>query len=145
MAKAPTSFPGPNADQAIQAASVGMDWMRQITDESLKQSRTMLEGFLSAARKTADSLDQQATEVRERSMTLASQSLSNAFDFAHKVTRARDPQELLQLQSEFISQQAQLVAEQSKRFGENISRAANEIGRMTKGSAETSRRNNDAA
>ena len=126
MAKGPMSIPEQNTERAMQAANFGMDWMRQITEESLNQSRVMFEGFLSAARKTAESLDQQVSEVRERSMTLATEGLSNAYDFAHRATSAKDPQELLQLQSEFISQQAQAVAEQSKLLGESISRGANE-------------------
>ena len=138
MAKGPTSIPEQNAKRAMQAANFGMDWMRQITEESLNQSRVMFEGFLSAGRKAADSFDQQMSEVRERSMTLATEALSNAFDFAHKATRAREPQELVQLQSEFISQQAQAVAEQSKLLGESISRGANEV--TTSRVAEASRR-----
>ena len=67
MAKGPTSIPEQNAERAMQAANFGMDWMRQITEESLNQSRVMFEGFLSAARKTAESFDQQVYEVRERS------------------------------------------------------------------------------
>ena len=76
-------------------------------------------------------------------MTLATEALSNAFDFAHKATRAREPQELLQLQSEFISQQAQAVAEQSKLLGESISRGASEV--TTSRVAEASRRASEAA
>ena len=48
MAKGPTSIPEQNAERAMQAANFGMDWMRQITEESLNQSRVMFEGFLSA-------------------------------------------------------------------------------------------------
>jgi phasin family protein len=128
MAKGPTSISEQNAERAMQAANVGMDWLRQITEESLRQNRVMFEGFLSTARKTADSFDQQASQVRERSMTLATEAVSNAFDFAHKAIRAKDPQELVQLQSEFISQQTQAIAEQSRQLGESISRAANDVG-----------------
>ena len=45
MAKGPTSIPEQNAERAMQAANFGMDWMRQITEESLNQSRVMLEAF----------------------------------------------------------------------------------------------------
>jgi hypothetical protein len=145
MAKGPTSIPQQNAERAMQAANFGMDWMRQITEESLNQSRVMFEGFLSAGRKAADVFDQQMSEVRERSMTLATEALSNAFDFAHKATRAREPQELVQLQSEFISQRAQAVAEQSKLLGESISRGANEVEKRASRVAEASRRAPEAA
>ncbi len=140
MAKGPTTIPEQNAERAVEAANVGMDWLRQTTEDSLHQSKAMVEGFLSAARRTADTFDQQVSDVRERSMTLATEAFSNMFDFAQKAIRAKDPQELLKLQSEFISQQAQAVAEQSKQLGESISRAANDVGRMTPRIAEESRR-----
>jgi phasin family protein len=129
----------------MQAANFGMDCTREITDEFLNQSRVMFEGFFSAARKTADSFEQQASDMRHRSMTLATEALSNAFDFAHKATRARDPQELVQLQSEFISQQAQAVAEQSKLLGESISWGAHEVGKMTPSQVSEASRRVEAA
>jgi hypothetical protein len=120
MTKGPANIPAQNVERAMQTANFGMDWMRQITEESLNQSRAMCVGFLSAALRTADSFDQQASEVRHRLMTLATEALANAFDFAHKATQVRDPQQLVQLQSEFISHQAQAVAEQSKLLAKSI-------------------------
>jgi hypothetical protein len=40
-------------------------------------------------------------------MLAAEETLSNTFDFLHKLVRMKDPQELAQLQSEFVSRQAQ--------------------------------------
>ena len=113
MAKGPTmKFPEPNAERAMQVANYGMD--------SMRESKALFEGILTTTRKTAENIDQQAREIRERSMSLAAETLSNTFDFAHKIVHAREPQELLQLQNEFISRQAQAVAEQSKDLGQSI-------------------------
>ena len=118
MAKGPTmKFPEPNAERAMQVANYGMDSMREMTEQSLNQSKALFEGILTTTRKTVENIDQQAREIRERSMSLAAETLSNTFDFAHNIVHAREPQELLQLQSEFISRQAQAVAEQSKELG----------------------------
>ena len=79
-------------------------------------------------------------------MSLAAETLSNTFDFAHNIVHAREPQELLQLQSEFISRQAQVIAEQSKELGQTAVRRAQEVGRTPhQGMAETSRREPQAA
>ena len=126
MAKGPTmKFPEPNAERAMQVANYGMDSMREMTEQSLNQSKALFEGILTTTRKTVENIDQQAREIRERSMSLAAETLSNTFDFAHNIVHAREPQELLQLQSEFISRQAQAVAEQSKELGHK------EVGRTT--------------
>jgi hypothetical protein len=79
-----TIMPEQNVERAKQAANYGMDWMRQLMEESLNQTRAIFDGFLSTARKTADSFDQQAAEVRERSMSMATDTLSNSIDFAHR-------------------------------------------------------------
>jgi hypothetical protein len=94
-----------NAERAKQAANYGMAWMRQFMEESLNQTRGIFDGFLTTARKTADSFDQQAAEVGERSMSMsmATDTLSNSTDFAHRALNVRQPQDLLQLQTEFVT------------------------------------------
>jgi hypothetical protein len=92
-------------------------------------TEAMVEGFLATARRAGDDFDKQASEVRQRSMSLASEMLSNSMNFALKVTRAREPLELIQLQSEFLSHQAKVFSEQAKLLGESIARGANEVGR----------------
>src|SRR4051794_31369451 len=147
MAKGPTmKFPEPNAERAMQVANYGMDSMREMTEHSLNHSKALFEGILTTTRKTVENIDQQAREFRERSMSLAAETLSNTFDFAHNMVHAREPQELLQLQSEFISRQAQAVAEQSKELGQSIVQGAKEVGRTTsQGIADASRRGSEAA
>ena len=146
MAKGPaTNFPEQNAERARQVGNYGMDWMREMTEQSLSQSRNLFEGFLTTARNAVDNIDQQASEIRERSMLLAAETASNTFNFAHKVIRMREPQELFQLQSEFISRQAQAIADQSKELGQSIMQGAKAVGAASQGIAEASRRGSEAA
>ena len=47
MAKGPTmKFPEPNAERAMQVANYGMDSMREMTEQSLNQSKALFEGIL---------------------------------------------------------------------------------------------------
>jgi hypothetical protein len=145
-AKGPaTNFPEQNAERARQVANYGMDWMREMTEQSLSQSRNLFEGFLTTARNAVDNIDQQASEIRERSMLLAAETASNTFNFAHKVIRMKEPQELFQLHSEFISRQAQAIADQSKELGQSIMQGAKAAGAASQGIAEGSRRGSEAA
>ena len=138
MAKGTTTdFSEQNTKSAMQV----MDWMRDMTEQSLNQSKSALEGFFTTARKASEDIDEQASELRKRSLLLAQETLSNTFNFAHKIVHARKPQDLFQLQSEFISRQAQVIAEQSKELGQTAVRRAQEVGRTPhQGMAETSRR-----
>src|SRR5947209_5414696 len=119
MAKNPTDFAQQNTERAVQVTNFGMNWMLEIAEQNLNQSKAALEGLLMITRKAVDGIDHQASVVRERSLLLAEETLSNTFDFAQKLVRIREPQELAQLQSEFVSRQAQVLGDQTKELGQS--------------------------
>ena len=132
--------------QSSESAMQAMEWMRNMADQLLNHSKTMWESSLTTARHAFDEVEQQASEIRGRLLSLTESTLGNSFEFAHKVVQARSPQELLQLESEFISRQAQLFAEQSKSLTESAMRGAQDVGRTTfQGAEQTSRRAAKAA
>jgi hypothetical protein len=131
-----------NAETAMQVT----EWMRNMTDQLLDQSKILWEGSLTTARDAFEGVDQQASEIRGRLLALTEATLANSFDFAHKIVRTKGPQDLLQLESEFISKQSQLIADQSNQLGESAIRGAQEVGRMASHRIEeTSRRATKAA
>src|SRR5262249_8402669 len=117
---------GQNAERVMQAANYGIDWMRDLAEQSLNQSKAVFDGFRTPARTSGDTIDQQASDVRERSLALATETLSNSFDFAQRLLHVREPQEVLQVQSEFLSRQAQMFADQAKHLGGTFAQAAHE-------------------
>ena len=130
-----------HAEKAVQATSFGMNWMREIAEQNLDQSKAAMDGFLMIARKALDGVDQQASVICKTSMLFAEQTLSNTFDFAHKLLRMKEPQELVKLQSDFVSRQAQLAGDQTKGVAE-----LNDVTRTTlDGAAEHARRQFEAA
>ena len=64
-------------------------------------------------------------------MSLAEETFLNTFDFAQKVVRAREPQELAQLQNEFVGWQTQVVVDQAKELGQTMMQQANEMAKTT--------------
>jgi hypothetical protein len=138
MAKNPTTrdFVQQSAESTMHASIHGMDWMRGVAEQSLNLSKAAFEGYLTTARKTAESINNQASEMQERSLSLASEALSHTFDFANMVVRVKEPREVLQLQSEFLSRQAQTLADQAKELGQMMVQSATAASR----SAEPVRR-----
>jgi hypothetical protein len=106
MAKRPTDFAQQNTERAIEVANYSLNWMREIAERNLSESRAALEDLLTITRKAADGIDHQASVIREHSISFMERTLSNSFDFAQKVLHMREPQELAELQSEFVSRQA---------------------------------------
>ena len=76
-----------------------------------------------ASNKMAKDFESQSSGIREHTTTLTEKTLSNSVDFGRKCLRAKEPHELVQLQTEFMSQQAQLFAEQTKELGQKIQTA----------------------
>jgi hypothetical protein len=140
-----STMPEQNAERAKQAANYGMDWIRQLVEESLNQTRAIFDGFLTTARKTADNFDQQAAELGERSMSSQRTRFRTRWILRNRALKVRQPQGLLQLQTEFVSKQAQVVAENSKMLGETIARGASEMGKFTSQSLGEASHRSEAA
>jgi hypothetical protein len=133
-------------DFAQQNTERATDWMRAIAEQNLNQSRAAFEGLLTVARNAVRDVDQQTVAICEHSMMFAEETLSNSFDFAHKLMRMKEPQELAQIQSEFVSRQAQLLGDQTKELGQRIMHGAHEAAKMAReAAAEPTRKRSEAA
>jgi len=113
-------FAQQNAERAIDSANFGLTWTREFAEQTLNQSKAALNGFLQASDKMAKSFEGQSSAIREQTTALTEKALSNSVDFGQRVLRAKDPDELVRLQTEFMSQQAQIFAEQTKELGQKI-------------------------
>ena len=98
--------------------------MRQFAEQSVEQAKKAVDGFLTAAQKTASTLETQANtaqagakDVREKVMGFAEENINNSFDFAQKLVRAKDIQEVMALQQQFLQQQMQAMQSQAKDLG----------------------------
>jgi hypothetical protein len=139
MARSTLDFAQQNTDRAT-------DWMRAIAEQNLNQSKAAFDGLLTVARKAVRDVDQQTAAICEHSMTFAEETLSNTFDFAHKLMHMKEPQELAQIQSEFVSRQAQLLGDQTKELGQAIMQGAHEAAKTVReAAAEPTRKRSEAA
>ena len=105
--------------------------MRDMAEKSVDQARKAFEGFIGAAQKavgqadsTATTLQSSARAIGDKAVTFAEQNVRSAFDYAQKVVRATDMQELLALQSEYVKTQLSAMQEQAKDFGSTVQSAA---------------------
>jgi phasin len=105
--------------------------MRALAEKSVEQAKQAVEGFISAAQRTASALEGQAETARkgakdagEKAMGFAEQNIANSFDFVQKLVRAKDVQEMLELQASYIRSQMQVLAEQAKELGQSSANMA---------------------
>jgi phasin len=105
--------------------------MRQFAEQSVEQAKKAVDGFLTAAHKTAVTLENQAStaqsgakDVSQKVMGFAEQNINNSFEFAQKLVRAKDIQEVMALQQEFLKSQMQAMQAQAKDLGTTATKAA---------------------
>jgi len=98
--------------------------MRDFAEKSVEQARKAMDGFLGAAQRTVDTLEGSTTTVQasardmtRRTFAYAEQNIAAAFDLAQRMVRARDMQEAMQIQAEFVRTQFESMQTQMKEFG----------------------------
>ena len=100
--------------------------MRAIAEKSVDQAKQAVDGFMTAVHKAmstfegqADSARKGAKDVTEKAMSFAERNIASSFEFTQKMMRAKDMQEVLALQADYIKTQMQVFAEQAKELGES--------------------------
>jgi phasin len=107
--------------------------MRAFAEKSVEQAKTAFDNYMNQATKAMSTVEGQtdavttgARDVSRQALGFAEENVAAAFAFAEKLVRARDPQEIMQLQSEFAKDTMQKLADQSKAMGEQMQTAARE-------------------
>ena len=105
--------------------------MRAIAEKSVEQAKQAIEGFISAAHRTVSTLEGQAETARKgakdvggKAMEFAERNITSSFDFAQKLVRAKDVQEMMELQAAYIKSQMQVLAEQAKELSQSAGKMA---------------------
>ena len=109
--------------------------VRAFAEKSVEQAKQAFDGFISAAHQAVSALEGQAESARkgarqvtEKAMSFAEQNIARSFELAQQLVRAKDVQEVMRLQTDFIRSQMQILTEQAKELGENAGQAAKEAG-----------------
>ena len=105
--------------------------MRAFAEKSVEQAKHAFDGFLSAAHNAVNAFEGQAEtarkgakDVTEKAMAFTQQNIASSFEFAQQLMRAKDVQDMLRLQADFIKSQMQVYTEQAKALGESTGKAA---------------------
>jgi phasin len=104
--------------------------MRALAEQSVEQAKGAFNTFISAAHEAVSRFEGQAKaaqagarDVSGKAMSYAEHNVAAAFDFAQKIVRAKDAQELVRLQTEFVQAQMQALSEQARDLGETAAKS----------------------
>src|SRR5438105_2161658 len=105
--------------------------LRTFAEKSVEQARQAFDGFISAARHAVGAFEGQAEtarkgarDVSEKAMTFAEQNIASSFELAQQLVRAKDVQEVVRLQSDYIRRQLQALSEQARELGTTAGKTA---------------------
>src|SRR5262245_62486570 len=100
--------------------------MRAMTEKSVAQAKQAFEGFITAAQKAANLAEGQATtahtaakEASSMAFEFAERNMSSAFVLAQKLVQARDLEEMLKLQTDYVRRQIAELNDEEKGVGKN--------------------------
>ena len=105
--------------------------MRKFAEQSVEQARKAFDGFINAAQQAVNDMEGRANvaqasakDVGEKAMSFAQRNIMASFELAQKLVRAKDVEEILKLQSEYVKSQMQVLGEQAKELNQSASKAA---------------------
>jgi hypothetical protein len=119
-----SEFAQQNSANALHAIDFSMEWAREFAEQSLNQNKVAFVGFWKVGKKLVEDLEKQSSAVRQRTTALLEMTVLNALDFGQKWLCAKEPNEFIQLQNEFISRQAQVFLQQTPELGQETRQAA---------------------
>jgi len=114
-----------DAHQTIDTDSLGERFevsedLRMIAEKRVEQARQAFEGLLDAAHRfvgmlggPSESAGKGAKGVADRAMGFVERDIANSFEFAQKLMRADNVQDVLKLQADYIKARMQLLSSKS--------------------------------
>lgn len=101
--------------------------IRDLTAKSVDEARKAFSNFIEAAHKAtaqaedaANALQSSAKEATTKALSFTEANVKAAFDHAQKLIQAKDPQEFLAHQSEYVKKQIAAMEEHAKEIGEAV-------------------------
>lgn len=104
--------------------------MRDFADRSVQQARKAFEGFMGAVKKSSATMQESAgapaapvADASAKAVSYAETNVNAAFDLAEKLVHAKDVQEVMALQTEFLRAQMAAIQDQTREMGQAFAKA----------------------
>jgi len=98
--------------------------MDEAAEQSIDQARGAMENYIDFFQKRMFASPWANTELTKKIQSYAGKNIATTFEFAQQLGKAKNFQELVQIQKEFMETQLKALSEQMKDFGETATKAA---------------------
>jgi phasin family protein len=93
---------------------------------TIELARGAMENYLDFFQKTMFASPWAETDLNKKIQSYAGKNLATTFEYAQKLTKAKDLQELMQIQTEFMQTQVKALSKQANDLGETATKAETE-------------------
>jgi phasin len=97
--------------------------IKEFAEKGIQQAEKGFDAFIEAAHKSVTMIPSPTTEISKKALSFTEQNMKAAFDHARKLLHAKDFQEAVNLQTEFIKAQYAAATKQLKQLGSSGSAA----------------------
>lgn len=105
--------------------------VRQMAEKSVEQTKEAYDRLMDAARQaqgmfasSSNVVGAGSKEIQEKTMQYAEANVQAGFDFAERLVKAKDLQEVLDIQTQFARQQMETYSQQAQEISQMIAEAA---------------------
>ena len=105
--------------------------MRRLAEQSMQQAQRAFEGFINAAHQAVSEVQSRAhaaqtgtRDVGQKAMSFAERNVAASFEFAQKLVRARDVEEVMRLQKNIFKRKSKRLTSRRRTLGQTATRAA---------------------
>jgi phasin len=107
--------------------------MRAFAEKSVEQAKQAFDTFISAAQHAVSTAENQAAnarssakEVGEMAIGFTQLNVASSFEFAERLVRAKDAQELAALHTDYVKSQIAALTEQAKELSKKAAKMADQ-------------------
>ena len=97
---------------------------KQVVEQTVEQTRGALDNYFHFIQQTMSSYPLGGTELGEKLRSYAEKNIAAANEYVRKLSEAKDFQEIIRIQTEFMQAQFNAFGEQTRSLGEAFTKAA---------------------
>ena len=97
---------------------------KQAVEQTMEQTRGALDNYFSFVQKTMSSFPLGGTEFGEKLKSYAEKNIAATNEYVRKLSEAKDLQEVVRIQTEFVQTQFNAFGEQTKSLAETFTKAS---------------------
>ena len=105
--------------------------MRALAERSVEEAKKAFDGFIDATRQAVTTFEGQAAaaqagakDMTQKAVTFAERNVDASFEFAQKLVRAKDAEEVIRLHADYVKAQIEALGEQARELGQAASKSA---------------------